>query len=266
MKCNVYRYGNEFKVIWLKYTGEARDGFSDKEHSNEEKLANNICRAKSRITEIALCNDWEWFVTLTIDGEKQNREDLDQYVKDFGVWVSHFNRKYHCHLKYILIPEQHKDGKSWHMHGLLHDVPDAALVRNEHGYMDIPYYRERFGYVSLSPVKNKSRCARYITKYVTKDIGKSSARLADLGKHLYYASRGLAGRVECGTYDIPVTDDAYIGDYSFTLWCDASRGGLCDRYGEIVVDFKELEHNTNINIKDNNVTPSHGEKQHELTF
>lgn len=215
----VYQYGDSIKIIWFKY-GICPDSlrFNDDTNNNsyDEKLSNNIARARGRVLEIALCNPWEWFVTLTLDGEKQDRSNLDKYIKDLGNWIGNFNRKYGCNMKYILVPELHKDGKSWHMHGLLHDVPDAALVRNVHGYWDIPYYRNRFGYISLSAVKSHERVAHYITKYISKSM---SARVADKSKHLFYASKKLNGR-ELLIEDscMPILDGAYEGDYTLSKW------------------------------------------------
>lgn len=249
MKCTVYRYGEEYKVVWLRYRRESEISLSEHETSNDEKLKNNIARAKSRITELALCNQWEYFVTLTIDAEKQDREDLAQYVKALGIWISHFNRKFQCHLKYVLIPEQHKDGKSWHMHGLFHDVPDKALIVNEHGYLDIPFYRERFGFISLSPIKDKGKCARYITKYVTKTIDSGSARIHDLGKHLFFASRGLKGKVKLGEHDVPVTSQAWQSDYCYTQWLKRGEGVLCDALGEVTLNIDETYPAGNISGK-----------------
>jgi hypothetical protein len=219
MLARLYGYGEEYKIVWFKGgapEGAGLGGGHGGSRDDAAKLACNISRARSRIIELALCNNWEWFVTLTIDGNKQSRENLDGYVKDFGNWVGNFNKKYDCKLKYLLIPEQHKDGKSWHMHGLLHDVPEDALTVNEHGYYDIPYYRERFGFVSLSRIRDKSRCARYITKYVSKSL---TDRADDVGKHLYYASRGLLGRVQVADlHCMPVPSDAYQNDYTISKW------------------------------------------------
>lgn len=215
----VYQYGDCIKVIWFKY-GICPDGLrldDDVECScNDEKLSNNISRARSRVLELALCNPWEWFVTLTIDGTKQDRSDLDEYVKDLGNWIGNFNKKYKCSMKYLLVPELHKDGKSWHMHGLLHDVPDEALVRNEFGYWDVPYYRNRFGYISLSAVKSHEKVSHYITKYISKSM---TARIGDKAKHLFYSSKKLEGRelvVECR--NMPILSGAYEGEYTLSKW------------------------------------------------
>lgn len=214
----VYRYGDSIKIIWFKHgicSDSLRFNYDTENNSYDEKLSNNIARARGRVLEIALCNPWEWFVTLTLDGEKQDRSDLNRYIKDLGNWIGNFNRKYGCNMKYILVPELHKDGKSWHMHGLLHDVPDAALVRNEHGYWDIPYYRNRFGYISLSAVKSHEKVSRYITKYISKSM---SARVEDKAKHLFYASKKLNGRELLVEGCMPILDGAYDGDYTLSKW------------------------------------------------
>ena len=194
---------------------------SKKSHSTEtEKAQCNISRARSRILELALCNPWEYFVTLTLNSEKQDREDLKKYVHDLGVWIGNFNKKYDSSMKYILIPEKHKDGKSWHMHGLFHDIPDSALARNEYGYLDIPYYANRFGFISLSPVKDHERVARYITKYITKDVVQ---RKESKHEHLFYASRGLSGKeIVMQTMSMPVDDGAYESEYTMSKWYSTS--------------------------------------------
>lgn len=221
MKAIVYAYTSDlYKVVWLKRGrgGGESNPFVEgggSAASADEKAACNISRARGRVVELALCNEWEWFVTLTLNAEKQDRADLDGYVKDLGVWVGNFNKKYGCKLKYILIPEQHKDG-SWHMHGLFHDVPPSAVTVNQYGYYDLPYYGCRFGFISLSRIRDKERTARYITKYISKSM---TSRADAVGKHLYYASRGLNGKLTVAQLNgLPVQQDAYEGEYTFSKW------------------------------------------------
>lgn len=223
MQCRIYYYGEQAKIVWFKHGINRKKDDIDlsafgiyEPVGNDEKLSNNIARARGRVLELALCNPWEWFVTLTLDGDKQDRTDLDGFIKDLGNWIGNFNRKYGCNMKYILVPELHKDGKSWHMHGLFHGVPDSALVRNEHGYWDIPYYRNRFGYISLSAVRDHEKVSHYITKYISKSM---SARVGDMAKHLFYSSRGLDGKVlALESAHIPVVDGAYESDYTVSKW------------------------------------------------
>lgn len=174
------------------------EGLKASRNVNENKLENNLSRAKSRIFEYAMCNDFEYFVTLTLDPKKYNRHDLKKFVKDLGKMIqNHFNRK-NIFFKYLLIPEQHKDG-SWHMHGLFTDIPRELLSINQNGYLDFPLYSDKFGYCSLSKIKDKIKCASYITKYVSKDLGIN----IDKNCKCYYASRGLkkAEKIFSGNLD-----------------------------------------------------------------
>ena len=159
-----------------------------------ERFRQSVQRARARVKELALCNDWEYFVTLTLSETKQDRYSLSDWAKDFGVWIGNYNRKYGTKLRYIVIPEMHKNG-AWHGHGLLGGVASESLCINEHGYLDMPYYRNRFGWINLSKIKDKNRVSNYIAKYITKAQGGENI---EKGKHLFYTSRGLAGKeFEC---------------------------------------------------------------------
>ena len=191
MLYRIYKLGDVFKVVFFKHDTDNKSDYialADEE-KNTEKLDNNLCRAKSRIRELALCNDWSHFVTLSLNGNKIDRYDLDGYIKRLGKWVHHYNRKYNTKLKYLLIPEQHKDG-AWHIHGLMNGLSPESLIKNQYGYLDMPFYKDRFGYISLSPIKDHKRVASYITKYVAKAL---QATAIDLCKHSFYSSQGLKG-------------------------------------------------------------------------
>jgi len=193
MYFRIYKLGETFKVVFFKYglgnPADEDDFLYEGIGINDKKLDNNLCRAKTRIKELALCNDWSHFVTLTLDGEKINRYDLDGFIKKLGYWIRNYNRKYSANLKYELIPEQHKD-KAWHLHGLMNGLAPESLVKNKNGYLDMPYYREHFGYISLSPIKDRKKIASYITKYVAKALQATAIKLC---KHSFYHSQGLLG-------------------------------------------------------------------------
>lgn len=100
---------------------------------NEEKLPENVRRAKSKVFELALCNDFTYFCTLTFSPEKvKDRYDLEGCMKAFCKWLNNYNcRKASSAIQYLLIPEPHQDG-AWHLHGLkqkelLYSAPDCVL-------------------------------------------------------------------------------------------------------------------------------------------
>lgn len=209
---SVKQYGDKYKVTWCKstrkkgyelYTANEYDGLvqnpfdgiwtpevselvskKDKPVSFE-KLANNISRARSKIFEYAYCNQWDYFVTLTISPEKYDRHDFKTYIKDLGRFINNYNTHHGSKIFYLLVPEQHKDG-AWHVHGLISGILPKHLCINEYDYLDFPMYAKKFGYCSLSPVDNHEAISKYITKYVSKDLLSRS-----LGERCYYCSRGL---------------------------------------------------------------------------
>lgn len=222
MKLTVKRFGNVYKLIYAKTVGGSQGGFLADPQSEQEKELCNLARARSSIRELALCNPWEYFVTLTLNPDKQDRFSLDDYVRDLGVWIGNYNKKFHTHLKYLLVPEQHKNG-AWHMHGLLHDVSPESVCRNIHGYLDMPYYANRFGFISLDPIKDQNKCSSYITKYVTKDTGKG----VEVSKHLYYHSRGLEKAEVLTVYDVSnMPMEVWQNDYVGIEWADDDEA-LC---------------------------------------
>ncbi|MDP4179445.1 MAG: hypothetical protein Q8900_14080 [Bacillota bacterium] len=185
--------------------------------TNKKKLENNLSRAKNKVFEYALCNDFEYFVTLTINKEKYARDNLKEYYKDFGVFLQNYNRLHKCKVEYIFIPELHSDGVSWHMHGLVKGIPKEHLVKNEHGYLDWMHYRDRFGWISLSPVKSKVKVSKYITKYINKNIATS---IKELNAKSYYCTKGLKTALELkrGTLSANSIPYDFENDYVKIKW------------------------------------------------
>lgn len=124
---------------------------------------------------------------ITVRGTplRNSCDDLKTYMKDLGKFINNYHTHHKSKIDYELIPEHHKDG-AWHMHGLLHGILPKHLITNENGYLDFPMYSKKFGYCSLSPVRDHEAVSKYITKYITKDLANRS-----LGERLYYCSKGL---------------------------------------------------------------------------
>ena len=152
--------------------------------------------------EYALCNNFEYFATFTLDKDKYNRYNLSKFIKDLGQFIRDYRKKYNSNIQYLLIPEMHKDG-AWHMHGLLmgikeehlisfDDVPGVPGKLKNKGYYNFVLYEKKFGFNSLGKIKDTDKVANYITKYITKDFGKD----IELNHKSYYCSRGLKKSVE----------------------------------------------------------------------
>ena len=200
------KYGNRYKVQVLKCVrkkGVKNINYSAKGTVNENKLDCSIRRTKNTIKELVLCNDWDYFITLTLDSKKYDRYNLSKFNKDLTRYIRNLRIKYQADIKYILIPEQHHDG-AWHMHGFLMGLPKEELEMFSREQF-LPYYilnkidsgeeiynwvgyQKRFGNCDIEPIKDKDRASSYVTKYVTKDLANS---IKELNAKMYYCSQGL---------------------------------------------------------------------------
>lgn len=208
---SVKKYGDEYRLT--VYPGHQRrvipseweeeKPWPEKEKELElkekgsEKFLNNIARAKAKVFEYATCNEWQWFVTFTLDKTKYDRFNLKLFYKDFAKFLNNYQVRYGLVFTYILVPEMHIDG-AWHMHGLLSGLPKNHLCNFtpgvhpqnliDNGYKYWPLYEKRFGFCSFGAIRDSKAAGAYIVKY----IGKGFAdRKNDVGDHLYYCSRGL---------------------------------------------------------------------------
>jgi hypothetical protein len=177
-----------------------------KKQTPDEKLQANIRRAARQIEAYALCNSWDWFGTFTLNSKYRDRSDLDSFRKDFMHLIRN-NRRTFGDIEALLVPELHKSGDAWHIHGLIRGLPVEALrpftlkeklpeyIRKKLKGGEIVYdwsqYRNSFGWVDIEPIKNRDAAARYITKYITKSAEDSTAKALESGKHLYYVTRSL---------------------------------------------------------------------------
>lgn len=181
------------KIIWLKACRESgweSDQCKQKRGTaNTTKLDNNLSRAKATVKELAQCNDWDYWCTFTLDKTKLDRYDLEVYKKRLGEFIHNYNRR--CSpeekVQYLLVPEMHKDG-AWHMHGFIKGIRKKDLYVNKDGYLTWKQYEDKFGFISMSVLRDKDKCSSYITKYMTKD---ALATITKLNAHAYYASHGL---------------------------------------------------------------------------
>lgn len=203
---------------------------------NSEKLINNISRTKNNIFELAYCNKWEYFVTLTIDPKKYDRTDLRHYNKDLNYFIKNYNKKYNLNIKFLFIPELHSDGQNWHMHGFLMGLPIEHIKQFKIGDKmgkglsdkvkkgDIVYnwlaYFKKFGFCNLEQIRNREAVSKYITKYINKNLATS---VIELNAHQYYSSRGLK-RAEVIKKGTMFTDIAptYENEYCKVSWLDYS--------------------------------------------
>lgn len=80
-------------------------------------------RAAAKVRDLALCNDFRYFVTLTLNPEKVDRYNVKEITKKLNAWLDNQVRR--NGLKYVLVAERHKDG-AVHFHGLVNEAPELV--------------------------------------------------------------------------------------------------------------------------------------------
>ncbi len=167
-----------------------------KEH--KRKRNDSIRRARERIYDFVLLNDFDYFVTITFDKTKVNRENTDLIKKKLSRWLK--NQVQRKGLKFILIPEYHKKDNSIHAHALIsgnlnyvdsgtricrgYDKPlKLSTIERKgiseddilHTVYNITDWKYGFS-TAIQCYGDVLRRANYIVKYITKDLNKIFGR------------------------------------------------------------------------------------------
>lgn len=132
-------------------------------------------RARSNCFDLLMCNpDLDTFVTFTVDPSQADRQSYPEICSKLSVWLS--NRVQRRGLKYILVPEYHKDGVSIHFHGIMNwdglELSDSGHKRRGqkvYNVADLP-----LGFSTAIRITGEDaleRVSKYIWKYMTKQKG-----------------------------------------------------------------------------------------------
>ena len=179
-----------------------------------EVRSDSVKRAKDKIFEIALANEWNYMVTFTLDESKVNRYDSKEVKRKFCKWLENMVQR--KGLKALIVPELHKDG-AIHFHGLINDsldlvhsgtykvtgkkkpvrlstlkkmklTPGSENVRDVY---NITNYKLGFA-TAVELDGNKEAVSFYMTKYATKELdlhkilGKFYLAVGDIKRELPY--------------------------------------------------------------------------------
>lgn len=84
-----------------------------KKSEGEDRLR-SMRRARAKLRRLALSNEFDWFVTLTLDKDRVDRYDPKAIMQRMNRWLDNMVRRHG--LRYVLVPERHQDG-AFHFHG-----------------------------------------------------------------------------------------------------------------------------------------------------
>lgn len=195
-------YGQKKKVRANERKKENKDRT---QQAIDLSIRQSMNRTKNSIWQIALSNIWEYFVTFTFNPKIVKSDDYEECVFYMSQWLK--NAKYRCSpdMKYLIVPEYHKDKRKFHFHALMSNIQGITLV--DSGYRtnnkiiyNIANYH--LGYTTAIPVDSdkdgQNKTCGYMLKYITKDL----VNLSQGKKRYWYSVKNC---------DKPVVDD-YIVD------------------------------------------------------
>lgn len=146
--------------------------------TEEEKKANvrrSTHRAQLAVFDLAICNKFDLFSTLTFAPESCDRESYEETYRLLRTWLS--NRVQRKGLKYIAVPEYHPKSKTAiHFHMLSNSDPvdliDSGHWRHEKKVYNIPSWQAGFSTAQyIDGDKSVDFCSKYVSKYMTKSNG-----------------------------------------------------------------------------------------------
>lgn len=160
-------------------------------------IENSRKRALDNIYGYVLANYWDYFVTLTFDPAKvdrDNEEEIKYSWKKFRQKLQYLNED----VKLFAIPERHPKSGKLHLHCLVGAIKlDKYLSRAYNPHTNKPIFSNgravynltlfEYGFSTLVKITgNQLQVANYLTKYVIKDFG-----TIGYNKKSYYATQNL---------------------------------------------------------------------------
>lgn len=172
----------------------------------------SINRTIQTIYEYAYANKWDYFVTLTFDPAKVDRNDYKQVTKKACEWCKNMRNRFAPDLKYLLVPELHKKG-GFHIHAVMADcgkmvfedsgrvaIGKKAYVRtSENAHYPTIYNlgNWRYGWSTATEVKDSGKVSSYLVKYITKELVANTKNF-----RRFYPSNNLK-RAEVEMFNLP---------------------------------------------------------------
>ena len=190
----------EVEVGWSRVSGSpSRHVEKGRGAHPEENEKRAVHRAKSQVRRKCMAGDLSYLLTLTY----REIVDLVRAWADFEAFVRLLHR-YKGDWPYVVVVEYQERGAP-HFHLAVRGFQDVELIRScwrqvvGEGNIDVKAPPARSG-----GQWKRASLARYLTKYVTKDI-----TAHEFGKHRYRASLGITVPTERKFY--PLTgDDAVV--------------------------------------------------------
>jgi len=177
--------------------------YDNKERDYEEEAR---VRAFRQCVEYGLNNDWQYFITITLDDKKVDSNNYDYVLRCVLKDFENIRRYYDKDFKYLLVPELSPKNNRLHFHGLVRfgKTLDQLKKDGEVKYLGVNkrfknrFFRyerfyKKFGASRLDEiVRDSPAIVYYIAAYLGKSNRKIDNRTIDkIGTRYYYSSKGL---------------------------------------------------------------------------
>lgn len=137
-----------------------------------DDMLRSMRRARAKLRRLALANEFSYFVTLTLSPDEVDRYDCQAIMKRVNRWLDNMVRRHG--LRYVLVPERHKDG-AFHFHGFfagdgLEVVDSGHHDKQGHTIFNLPQWG--FGFTAaIALYGTYSAAVGYVCKYIGKQGG-----------------------------------------------------------------------------------------------
>ena len=134
-------------------------------------MERSMRRARAKLRRLALANGFDYFVTLTLYPAKIDRYDGAAVTRALGRWCDNMVRRHG--LRYILVPERHKDG-AFHFHGFFAGeglkAVDSGVEWDGRPVYNLPQWT--LGFTTAQALYGEySAAVGYCCKYIGKQEG-----------------------------------------------------------------------------------------------
>ena len=142
--------------------------------SNDDSIRRSIRRARLAVFDLAVCNQFDLFSTLTFSPDEVDRDSYNDTYNALRIWLS--NRVQRKGLRYVAVPEYHKDGHAIHFHMLSNsgavDLIDSGHYAHREKVYNIPSWQKGFSTAQFIKGENAiDFTSKYVSKYMTKSKG-----------------------------------------------------------------------------------------------
>lgn len=173
-----------------------------------EVREDSLKRAKDKIQDIVLCNNFDYFVTLTFNPKKVDSYDVEEVKRVVKNWLNNGVKR--RNFAYIAIPEYHKSGRI-HIHALMSgnlQLEESGKCHNGKIIYNLSDWSDNYGFCTAIPVDgNIPALSYYITKYITKGNDKIFGRF-------YWSSKNLRREPD---YDYKNVDFGTVYQYEYPV-------------------------------------------------